>query len=33
VHPPSSKRVHLKFSLDDVAEHSARLREVAPEAR
>ena len=32
-HPPSSKRVHLKFKLDDVAEHSARIREIRPEDR
>jgi uncharacterized protein len=31
--PPSSKRVHLKFSLDDVAEHSARVRKIRPEDR
>ena len=30
---PSEKRVHLKYSLDDVAAHSARLRNVPPEAR
>ena len=32
-HPPSDKRVHLKYSLDDVAAHSARLRDVRPEDR
>ena len=27
-HPPSDKRVHLKYSLEDVAAHSARLRDI-----
>ena len=31
--PPSDKRVHLKYSLDDVAAHSARLRDIPPEKR
>ena len=30
---PSDKRVHLKFSLEDVAAHSARLRDIPPEER
>jgi hypothetical protein len=30
---PSDKRVHLKYSQDDVAAHSARIKTVAPEAR
>ena len=32
-HPPSDKRVHLKYSLDDIAAHSARIREIPPEDR
>jgi hypothetical protein len=32
-HPPSDKRVHLKYSLEDVAAHSARLKNVAPQDR
>jgi hypothetical protein len=32
-HPPSDKRVHLKHSRDDVADHAARIRDVPPEAR
>jgi len=32
-HPPSDKRVHLKYSPDDVAEHSAKLRDIPPEKR
>jgi len=32
-HPPSDKRVHLKYSLDDLAAHSARIRDIAPEQR
>jgi uncharacterized protein len=30
---PSDKRVHLKYSLDDVAAHSAKLRDIPPEMR
>ena len=30
---PSDKRVHLKYSLEDVAAHCARIRDVAPEKR
>jgi uncharacterized protein len=31
--PPSSKRVHLSYSLDDIAEHSPRIRNIPPEDR
>ena len=31
--PPSDKRVHLKYSQDECAAHSARLRDVRPEER
>jgi uncharacterized protein len=31
--PPSSKRVHLSYSLDNIAEHSARIRDIPPEQR
>ena len=31
--PPSDKRVHLSFSLDDIAAHSARIGGIAPEER
>jgi hypothetical protein len=31
--PPSAKRVHLNFDLDDVAALSARVRHIAPEDR
>jgi hypothetical protein len=31
--PASTKRVHLSHSLDDIAAHIARIREVAPEDR
>ena len=31
--PPSGKRVHLSYSLDDIAAHSARIRNVPPEER
>jgi hypothetical protein len=30
---PSNKRVHLKYSLDDIAAHSAMIREIPPEQR
>ncbi|RZN21545.1 DUF1272 domain-containing protein [Bradyrhizobium sp. Leo121] len=30
---PSGKRVHLKYSLEDVAAHSARLRHIPSEQR
>ena len=31
--PASTKRHHLRYSLEDVAAHSARLAELAPERR
>jgi hypothetical protein len=31
--PPSDKRVHLSWSLDELAEHSARIRDIPPEQR
>ena len=31
--PPSDKRVHLSYSLDDIAELSARIRDFPPEDR
>jgi hypothetical protein len=31
--PPSDKRVHLSYSLDDIAAHSARIRDISPEER
>jgi hypothetical protein len=31
--PPSDKRVHLSYSLEDIAAHSARIRDIAPEER
>ena len=31
--PPSDKRVHLKYPLDDVAAHTARIRDVPPQGR
>ena len=31
--PPSDKRVHLSYSLDDIAELSARIRDIPPEDR
>ena len=30
---PSDKRVHLKYSVEDVAAHCARLRDIPPEER
>ena len=30
---PSEKRVHLKYSLEDVAANSARRRDISPEGR
>jgi hypothetical protein len=30
---PSDKRVHLKYSPDDVAAHCARIRDLPPEKR
>ena len=32
-HPPSAQRAHLSFSLDDIAAHSARIRDIPPEQR
>jgi hypothetical protein len=32
-HVPSDKRVHLKYSAEDVAAHCARIRDVPPERR
>ena len=31
--PPSTKRVHLSYSLDDIAAHAMRIKDVAPEDR
>ena len=31
--PPSDKRVHLKHSVDEVAAHTARIRDVPPDRR
>ena len=31
--PPSDKRVHLSYSLDDIAAHSARVKGVPPQDR
>jgi uncharacterized protein len=31
--PPSTKRVHLHYSLDDIAAHSGRIRDIPPEQR
>ena len=31
--PPSDKRVHLKYGLDDVAAQSARIRDIPPQER
>ena len=31
--PASSKRVHLKYGLDDVAAHSARIKSIPPDQR
>ncbi|HLZ04809.1 MAG TPA: DUF1272 domain-containing protein [Bradyrhizobium sp.] len=31
--PPSDKRVHLKYPLDDIAAHVARLKDIAPQER
>jgi hypothetical protein len=32
-HAPSDKRVHLKYSPEDIAAHCARVRDVGPEER
>jgi len=31
--PASTKRIHLSYSLDEIAEHSARIRDIPPENR
>jgi hypothetical protein len=31
--PPSTTRVHLSSSLDDIAKHSARIKDIPPERR
>jgi hypothetical protein len=31
--PPSDKRVHLPYSVDDIAAHSGRIRNIPPEER
>jgi uncharacterized protein len=31
--PPSNKRVHLSYSLDDIARHSGRIKDIPPEKR
>jgi len=31
--PPSETRMHLKFTAEEVAQHSARIREIRPEER
>jgi len=31
--PPSDKRVHLSFTLDEIAAHSARIKDIPPEKR
>jgi hypothetical protein len=31
--PPSSKRVQLSYSLDDIAQHSRRIKDIPPEKR
>jgi hypothetical protein len=31
--PPSTKRVRLKYSLEDLAANSARIRAIPPERR
>ena len=31
--PASSKRVHLKYGVEDIAAHSARIRDIPPEQR
>ena len=32
-HPPSDKRVHLKYSLEEIAVHLQRVRDIPPEQR
>jgi hypothetical protein len=31
--PPSDKRVHLSYSLEDIAAHSKRIRDIPPDGR
>jgi hypothetical protein len=31
--PPSGNRVHLKYGPDDIATHSARIRDIPPQER
>lgn len=31
--PPSDKRVHLKYSLDEIAARSAQIKDIPPEKR
>jgi hypothetical protein len=31
--PPSAERVHLSYSLEEIAAHSARIRHIPPEER
>jgi hypothetical protein len=31
--PPSTQRVHLSYSLDEIAGHSARIKDIPPEKR
>jgi len=31
--PPSTKRVHLSYSIDDIAKHSDRIRNIPPQKR
>ncbi len=31
--PPSAKRVHLKYSQQDIAQHSGRIADISPELR
>jgi hypothetical protein len=31
--PPSTTRVHLSYSLDDIARHSAQIKDIPPERR
>jgi hypothetical protein len=31
--PPSDKRMHLSYSVEDIAAHSAHIRDIPPEER
>jgi uncharacterized protein len=31
--PPSTKRVHMSYALEDLAEHIARIKDLPPERR